>query len=275
MKTSIGVNGACGRMGQRIVQLAQEDKSLHLAVALESAGHPQLGKDIGEVAGIGPLGVQITSTMKPGQHVEAMIDFSMPSGTMAVLQTCIDSRLPLVVATTGHTAEQKKQIEAAAHHTAILIAPNMSLVVNVLFKLVREAATVLKDKGFDVEIIERHHRFKADSPSGTALHFARIIQEAMGDMPLAPWPGRPGRATAAARDRHARRPGRGQRRRTHDHLQHARRNDGIGPQRPHPRRLRSRSPASRQVPGRQRTGTIHHGRRAWFVTVPRLRLSAR
>ena len=184
MKTNIGVNGACGRMGQRIVQLAHEDKSLHLAVALESAGHPQLGKDIGEIAGLGPLGLHVTSTVPPGRRVDVMIDFSVPAGTMAVLQTCIDSRLPLVVATTGHTAEQKKEIEAAAHHTAILMAPNMSLVVNVLFKLVREAALVLKDKGFDVEIIERHHRFKADSPSGTALHFARILQEAMGDMPL-------------------------------------------------------------------------------------------
>ena len=79
---------------------------------------------------------------------------------------------------------QRKDIEAAAHHTAILFAPNMSLVVNVLFKLVRQAAEALKDKDFDVEIIERHHRYKKDSPSGTALHFARILQEAMGDMPI-------------------------------------------------------------------------------------------
>ena len=99
---------------------------------------------------------------------------------MNLLPTCVERRIPLVVATTGHTPEQGKKIEEAAHDTALLMAPNMSLVVNVLFKLVREAAVALKDKGFDVEIIERHHRFKKDSPSGTALHFAHIVQEAMG-----------------------------------------------------------------------------------------------
>ena len=93
-----------------------------------------------------------------------MIDFSMPEGTMNVLQTCIERKIPLVVATTGHSEAQKRDIEGAAHHTAILMAPNMSLVVNVLFKLVRRAAIALKDKGFDIEIIERHHRFKKDSP---------------------------------------------------------------------------------------------------------------
>src|SRR5262249_46431236 len=87
--------------------------------------------------------------------------------------------IPLIVATTGHTAAQREAIEAAAHHTAILMSPNFSLVVNVLFKLVKEAGAILRDKGFDIEIIERHHRFKKDSPSGTALHFAKVIQEAM------------------------------------------------------------------------------------------------
>jgi 4-hydroxy-tetrahydrodipicolinate reductase len=184
MKTTIGVNGACGRMGQRIIQLAHEDKSLAIGAALEAAGHPQEGKDIGDIAGIGHLGVAVTSTLPMGKKLDAVIDFSMPEGTMTVLPLCLERRIPLVVATTGHTAEQKKEIEAAAHHIAILISPNMSLVVNVLFKLVREASLALRDKGFDVEIIERHHRYKKDSPSGTALQFARIIQEAMGDMPM-------------------------------------------------------------------------------------------
>ena len=103
---------------------------------------------------------------------------------MSILKTCVERQIPLVVATTGHTVEQVREIEAAAHHTALLMAPNMSLVVNVLFKLVREAALALKDKGFDVEIIERHHRFKKDSPSGTALHFAKVIQEALGEMKI-------------------------------------------------------------------------------------------
>jgi 4-hydroxy-tetrahydrodipicolinate reductase len=185
MKTRIGVNGACGRMGKRIIQLAHEDPSLELVAAVDYAKHAEQGCDIGEAAGLGKLGLAVTAAIPLETQVDAMIDFSMPDGTMSILQTCIARRIPLVVATTGFNDAQIRDIEGAAHHTAILMAPNMSLVVNVLFKLVREAAVALKDKGFDVEIIERHHRFKKDSPSGTALHFAKIIQEAMGDMPIA------------------------------------------------------------------------------------------
>jgi 4-hydroxy-tetrahydrodipicolinate reductase len=184
MKTLIGVNGACGRMGLRIIQLAHEDKDLTVAAALETPGHPQQGRDIGEVAGLGQIGVRVSPFVPVEQRLNVMIDFSIPEGTMAVLPLCLERCIPLVVATTGHTPPQKKEIEAAAHHTAILMAPNMSLAVNVLMKLVRQAAEVLKGKGFDVEILERHHRFKKDSPSGTALHFARIIQEAMGQTEL-------------------------------------------------------------------------------------------
>ena len=179
MQTTIGVNGACGRMGQRIVQLAHTDHDLTIGAALENAGHPRLGRDIGEIAGIGRLDVPVTAAIPVNQKLDVMIDFSMPEGTMAVLPVCLERQIPLVVATTGHTATQTAQIEAAAHHTAILMAPSMSLVVNILFKLVKEASAILRDKGFDVEIIERHHRFKKDSPSGTALQFAKIIQDAM------------------------------------------------------------------------------------------------
>jgi 4-hydroxy-tetrahydrodipicolinate reductase len=184
MKTKIGVNGACGRMGKRIVQLAHEDSAIHIVAALDSATHPEHGHDIGEAAGVGRLGVPVTAALPLDVHVDVMVDFSLPEGTMNVLPTCIARRTPLVVATTGFTDSQKSEIEAAAHHTAILFSPNLSLVVNVLFKLVREAALALKDKGFDIEIIERHHRFKKDSPSGTALHFAQIIQNAIGDMEI-------------------------------------------------------------------------------------------
>ena len=180
MKPIIGINGACGRMGQRIVQLAHEDKGITLGVALDAPGHPQLGRDAGEVAGIGHIGVPVRADLPVGERLNALIDFSMPEGTMAVLPLCVERRIPLVVATTGHTAAQRQEIEAAAHQTAVLMAPNMSLAVNVLMKLVRQAAEALRGKDFDVEIMERHHRFKKDSPSGTALHFARIVQEAMG-----------------------------------------------------------------------------------------------
>jgi len=184
MKTIIAVNGACGRMGQRLVQLAHADGELKIGAALDSAAHPNHGRDAGELAGICRLDVPVTAQLAPNHRVDVVVDFSMPVGTLAILPTCIDRKIPIVVATTGFSAAQMQEVEAAAHRTAVLISPNMSLVVNVLFKLVKEAGAALRDKGFDVEIIERHHRYKKDSPSGTALHFAKIVQEAMGDMPL-------------------------------------------------------------------------------------------
>lgn len=184
MKTIIGINGVCGRMGRRIGCLAVEDRELAIGAGLESPGHPQLGQDVGEVLGVSKLGVPITAGVPLGVNLSVMIDFSMPAGTMAVLQTCLDRKIPLVVATTGHTPQQKAEIEAAAHQIPLLMAPNMSLAVNVLMKLVRLAAEVLRGQDFDVEIVERHHRFKKDSPSGTALHFARIVQQAMGQTAL-------------------------------------------------------------------------------------------
>jgi 4-hydroxy-tetrahydrodipicolinate reductase len=184
MKTIVGINGAAGRMGQRLVHLINEDKDLTLGAALDSANHPRLRQDIGEIAGLGKLGVPLASAVGWRPQIDVLIDFSMPEGTMTILPVCVEHRIPLVLATTGHTAEQRREIEAAAHHTALLMAPNMSLSVNVLFQLVRQAAHLLNDKGFDVEIVERHHRFKKDAPSGTALHFARIVQEVMGQTDL-------------------------------------------------------------------------------------------
>ncbi len=184
MKTTIGINGACGRMGKRILQLAHEDRALQIVAALDAPQHPDHGRDAGEVAGIGTLGVPVSATLLAERHVDVLIDFSVPEGTMAVLRLARERQIPLVVATTGLSAEQQREVDAAAHHTAILQAPNMSLVVNVLFKLVREAARALRDRDFDIEIIERHHRYKKDSPSGTALHFAHVLQEALGEMPV-------------------------------------------------------------------------------------------
>jgi 4-hydroxy-tetrahydrodipicolinate reductase len=183
MKTTIAVNGACGRMGLRIVQLAQDDQELTIGAALDSPAHSCQGRDVGEVAGLGKLGVPVRSTL-PDSGIDVVIDFSQPVGTMAVLPQCVQRRIPLVVATTGHSAAEKRAIAEAAQEIAILMAPNMSLAVNVLMKLVGQAAEVLRDRGFDVEILERHHRFKKDSPSGTALHFAKIVQDAMGQTEL-------------------------------------------------------------------------------------------
>jgi 4-hydroxy-tetrahydrodipicolinate reductase len=184
MKTVIGINGAAGRMGQRLVALAHDDKALSLGLALESPNHPKLGQDAGEVAGVGHIGVPLRANLGANERLDVLIDFSTPEGTAAALVVCVPRRIPLVVATTGHTQEERETIEAAAHDTAVLMSPNMSLAVNVLFQLTKEAARLLRGKGFDVEIVERHHRFKKDSPSGTALHFARLVQEGMGQTEL-------------------------------------------------------------------------------------------
>jgi 4-hydroxy-tetrahydrodipicolinate reductase len=180
MKTHIAINGACGRMGQRLVALAREDPELAVVAAVDSPKNPLVGKDAGELAGIGPIGVPVTGELPLAARPQCVIDFSAPPGTMAILATCVARKLPLVVATTGHTDAQKAEIEAAAHDTAVLFAPNMSLVVNLLYKLVRLTTEALKGRGFDIEIIERHHRFKKDSPSGTAAQFAEIIRDVQG-----------------------------------------------------------------------------------------------
>ena len=180
MGIKLGVNGACGRMGLRIVALAYEDPELDVAAALESADHPRLGADIGEVAGLGKLGVEVVSELHT--PLDVMIDFSLPAAAVAAARTCAQREVPLVMATTGLSASQRAEAEECAHETAILMSPNLSIAVNLLMKLVHDAATALKDSadGADVEIIERHHRFKVDAPSGTALRFGHIVAEAMG-----------------------------------------------------------------------------------------------
>jgi 4-hydroxy-tetrahydrodipicolinate reductase len=180
MKIQIGINGAAGRMGQRLVCLSREDPELSLAAALDAPGNPLLGRDIGEICGVGPLGLPLRAELPLEQRLDVLIDFSAPEGTVGAVKLCVQRGIPLVIATTGHTPAQKAEIEAAAHSIAVLMAPNMSLATNVLFQLVKQAAALLKGKGFDVEIVERHHRFKKDAPSGTALQFARIVQEQMG-----------------------------------------------------------------------------------------------
>ena len=176
----LGVNGAAGRMGQRIVALAHEDKELQVATALEWDGCQLLKQDVGEVAGIGNIGVSLTSEM--GEHVDVVIDFSTPAGLDAIVSTCVERQIPLVLATTGLTEAQKESIQTAAHSIPIVWAPSMSLAVNLTMKLVREAAKALKNlaTGVDVEIIERHHRYKEDAPSGTALKFGEIVADEMG-----------------------------------------------------------------------------------------------
>jgi 4-hydroxy-tetrahydrodipicolinate reductase len=175
-----GMYGAAGRMGQRVIALAADDRQFKLVGAYESHTSPQLGRDAGEVAGLGQVGVPITEaiTNKP----DVIIDFSTPDASLKLLEVCEERRIPLVVATTGFTPPQRTRIAEAAQVTPILMAPSLSFAVNVAMKLVQDASRLLKQQtsGVDVEIIERHHRFKVDAPSGTALRFGEIVAREMG-----------------------------------------------------------------------------------------------
>jgi 4-hydroxy-tetrahydrodipicolinate reductase len=176
----LGVNGAAGRMGQRVIALASQDKGFKLVGAFESPKSNRLGADAGELAGVGKLDVPVQSGID--RHPDVVIDFSTPEGTSQILALCEERQIPLVIATTGLTAEQRSNVESAAQTTPILMAPSMSLAVNIAMKLVADAGRALRDRssGVDVEIIERHHRFKEDAPSGTALKFGEIVAQEMG-----------------------------------------------------------------------------------------------
>lgn len=175
-----GMHGAAGRMGQRVIALASQDPQLQLTAAYEHAGSPRIGQDAGDVAGIGRAGVPISVGVET--HPDVIIDFSTPEAALELVHVCEARQIPLVLATTGFTPAQRATIAAAAQATPILISPSMSFAVNLAMKLVKDAGTVLKQhpSGVDVEIIERHHRFKVDAPSGTALKFGEIVAGAMG-----------------------------------------------------------------------------------------------
>jgi len=176
----VGINGAAGRMGRRIVALVHADPELEVAGALEDAGSESLGADAGALAGIGNIDVPVTGELP--LQLDVVIDFSVPDALAAVARLCGERQVPLVAATTGLTEAQHETVLTASHTAPVILAPNMSLAVNLTMKLVQEAARVLKGhpEGVDVEVIERHHRFKEDAPSGTALRFGEIVAGEMG-----------------------------------------------------------------------------------------------
>ena len=175
MQFRVAIHGAGGRMGQRLVACAAADPEIQLMAAIDSPNCPKLGQDSGVVAGIGPNGIPLTADWSG--RCDAVIDFSSPEGAKAALKLCLDYRLPLVLATTGLAPEFLEELQTAAHHIPILTAPNMSTSVNLAIYLAQMAARVMKQVGMetDVEIVERHHRMKHDSPSGTALRFGEVI----------------------------------------------------------------------------------------------------
>ena len=177
----LAVTGSGGRMGRRIVALAVESSEFEITAGLERSECESLGRDVGEAAGVGALGVAITE--RPTEKPDVMIDFSLPDSTVMWAEYCAEHKVPIVVGTTGLDVEQKKKLQYASKNTAVLLGANMSLGVNLLFKLVEQVAGKLPED-YDVEVVEAHHRFKRDAPSGTALELSRHIAGARNW----PWP---------------------------------------------------------------------------------------
>ncbi len=175
----LAVHGAAGRMGQRVVALAARDPRFQVVAAIESANSPALGKDAGTIAGIGEIGVALGVVGE--SKADVVIDFSVPDAAVAVVAHCVEAGRPVVVATTGLEPDQQEYLRKAAKKIPIVWSPSMSTAVNVVMKLTEIASKALKGlpSGVDVEIIERHHRFKEDSPSGTALKFGQIVADVM------------------------------------------------------------------------------------------------
>ena len=175
----VAVAGASGRMGQMLVQAVLDAPDCELAGALDMAGSPALGQDAGGFAGR-HTGVLITDRLTDGlSDAQVLIDFTRPEGTLAHLAQCRALGVKAVIGTTGFRPEQIAQVLAHAEHIAIVMAPNMSVGVNVVMKLLDQAARAL-NQGYDIEVIEAHHRHKVDAPSGTALAMGQVLADALG-----------------------------------------------------------------------------------------------
>ena len=174
------VCGAAGKMGRRICSIVLEDENLELAGAVEAKGSKFVGKDIGLVCSSEPVNLNIVDDL--GVVIDkgnVVIDFTTPEATVEHVRVAADKDKPIVIGTTGLNGEQVKEIEKFSAIVPIVFAPNMSLGVNILFKLVGDIARVLGES-YDVEIVEMHHRYKVDAPSGTALKLAEYAAEGLG-----------------------------------------------------------------------------------------------
>ncbi|MEO5659698.1 MAG: 4-hydroxy-tetrahydrodipicolinate reductase [Polaromonas sp.] len=175
----IAIAGASGRMGQMLIEAVNASSDCQLAGALDVAGSAAIGTDASAFSGRSS-GVLIQADLREGlKNSRVLIDFTRPEGTLAHLSVCRELGVKLVIGTTGFSDAQKAEIAAAAQDIAIVMAPNMSVGVNVTLKLLDMAARALAT-GYDVEIIEAHHRHKVDAPSGTALKMGEVIAAALG-----------------------------------------------------------------------------------------------
>jgi 4-hydroxy-tetrahydrodipicolinate reductase len=175
----IAVAGATGRMGHMLIEAILASDDTRLSGALDIAGSPSLGQDASAWLGQAS-GVSVTDDLRAGlQNARFLIDFTRPEGTLAHLKVCRELGVKAVIGTTGFSDAQKAEITDIAKDIAIVMAPNMSVGVNVTLKLLQMAAQALSN-GYDIEIIEAHHRHKVDAPSGTALKMGEVIAEAIG-----------------------------------------------------------------------------------------------
>ena len=178
MTTRLAIAGVSGRMGRALLEAIAADADCSLAMAIDRAGSPLVGQDAGVVYGT-VAGVPVVSQIEGGLgNAQALIDFTRPEATLTYLDVCVANKLPLVIGTTGFDEAGTARIRAAAKHIPIVFAPNMSVGVNLLMKLAELAARVLEE-GYDIEIIEAHHRHKVDAPSGTALGLGRAVAHAL------------------------------------------------------------------------------------------------
>jgi 4-hydroxy-tetrahydrodipicolinate reductase len=174
------VAGSAGRMGKKLVAAVAEDQGLKLSGALEAPGHPALGRDAGLVAGLGPLKVPITSDLAPLlQGARAVIDFTAADAAIKHLELCAGKGVAMVIGVTGLSERQRSKAKRLAKKIPVVLAPNMSAGVNLLFYLVEKAAAILGPE-FDIEVVEAHHRLKKDAPSGTALRLAEAAAKGRG-----------------------------------------------------------------------------------------------
>ncbi len=176
---SVAVAGAAGRMGRMLIEAVLTSGDCRLSGALDQAGSPALGTDAGAFLGRS-TGVAISADLAQGlAGADVLIDFTRPEGTLAHLAACVERRVAMVIGTTGLSAADKAQIGAAATALPIVLAPNMSVGVNVMLRLLDLAARSLAE-GYDIEVIEAHHRHKVDAPSGTALAMGEVLASALG-----------------------------------------------------------------------------------------------
>jgi 4-hydroxy-tetrahydrodipicolinate reductase len=178
--TRIAVTGAAGRMGRTLVGVSQEFEGIRLTGAVEAPGNAFLGQDAGLLAGVGELGITIGDSLQAiAADFDVAVDFTLADASTENIHICRAAGKCAVVGTTGFSAAQRARVAEDAEHIAIVLAPNMSVGVNLCFKLLDMAARALGDD-FDVEIIEAHHRHKVDAPSGTAVRMGEIVAQALG-----------------------------------------------------------------------------------------------